>query len=132
MLRKWFRQASEITRLTNEVDFLTRRLHFAQGRIDADEQRIEILEKAVKSERDKRDKFVCVAMDKLAGKSTQSFERTLFPKEEPPVKPDVDNTAVTLAAELNREMDIQAGYDPQPLDFYISAIEQDPQKYLPS
>lgn len=132
MFRKWFNQASEIVRLSNELDFTRRQLGFAQVRIDDAEAKVEALEKSVKSEREKRDKFICLAMDKIAGKTSQSFERTMFPKPVEPVKPDADPTSVELAAELNREADIAAGFDPQPLDFYVKAIENDPQKYLPS
>lgn len=127
-----FKKASEIGRLTNELDFSRRQLEFAQDRIDAAEIKIDLLEKSVKSERDKRDKFVYVAMDRLTVKSGGygAFEKALAPKAPeklPEYTDDGMEAKIQAAAKLQMEIDP----DPRELEFYLKAVRDDPERYMP-
>lgn len=128
-----FRKAAEIDRLENELDFSRRQLQFAQDRIDSLELKNELLEKTIKSERAKHDKFVAAAMDKLT-KNTGTFQKIVTPPE-PQKEPEISEQEmlrIEAAAQLQRDADVASGYEPQNLDFYVSEIKKDPARYLPA
>lgn len=132
MFRKWFAQAGRIATLERENEFLTRQCEFAEDRAIRAEQKVELLEKAVKSERDKRDRFAMTAFDKVT-KNTGAFQKSLLEPEKPkPVEPDpIEESRIEAAAKLQMQADIDSGFDPWPLEEYAKRIADDPKRYLP-
>lgn len=132
-MRNLFNQARRIADFKREVDFLSRQLEFTEQRAISAEARIVKLDKRVEFERSKFDKFVYVAMDKLT-KNAGTFQKSLLPpvvEKLVELSPD-EQSQIEWVAQLNRDADVDAGYEPQPLEFYIDAIKADPQKYSPS
>ncbi len=130
---RFWHQATQIRDYEREVDFLRRQLAFTEDRAIHAETKVELLEKTVISERSKHDKFVAVAMDKLT-KNAGTFQKVMLPVPEvKPVEISEDELArIEWIAKMNKEADEDMGLTPQPLEYYIDIIKQDPQKYQPS
>ncbi len=136
MLSKWIGQAAKIDSLNREIDFLRRQCQFAEDRAVHAETKVELLDKSIVSERNKHDKFVALAMDRLVVKngSYGTFQKELFPKKEalePTIEPEV-LSKIEMAAKEQMDADVAYGYEPQPLEFYVNAIKADPTRFLPS
>jgi len=130
---RFWHQATQIRDYEREVDFLRRQLAFTEDRAVHAEMKVDLLEETVISERSKHDKFVAVAMDKLT-KNAGTFQKVLLPQpvEKPVEMSESEMERIEWIAKMNKEADEDMGLDPQPLEYYIDIIKQDPQKYQPS
>lgn len=122
-----FVKASEIGRLRDERDYL-------QQCLNREIATNVLLQHQIIDERKAKDRFVNRFCNQL---SVKAGLIGVFTKDEPKqpklpevYSPEVENK-ITAAAEMQRNADIDAGFDPQPIEFYAGQIREDPEKWLP-
>ena len=131
---KWFRN---LFRTAGEVASLTRECLFLQKEREKLEWKVTELEKEVKAERAKKDKFVTQFCNQISVKSglygqfTNEEVKAQKVEQLPPVlTPFQEEEIATYAAQM-RNADIEEGMlNVPPLDMYIQNMRQDPDKYL--
>lgn len=113
----------------SELDFQTKRADWLAAELEKVEKKLALAEQALKDERKSKDKFVLTAMDQIsvkAGLFGQFRKSADKPKDKPPeYSPEMEGR-IMAAAELQRNADIDNGFDPQPVEFYADKIRQDP------
>lgn len=131
---KWFRN---LFRTAGEVASLTRECLFLQKEREKLEWKVAELEKEVKAERAKKDKFVTQFCNQISvkaglyGQFTNEEVKAQKVEQLPPVlTPFQEEEIATYAAQM-RNADIDDGMqNVPPLDMYIQNMRQDPDKYL--
>ena len=131
---KWFRN---LFRTAGEVASLTRECLFLQKEREKLEWKVAELEKEVKAERAKKDKFVTQFCNQISvkaglyGQFTNEEVKAKAVEQLPPVlTPFQEEEIATYAAQM-RNADIDDGMqNVPPLDMYIQNMRQDPDKYL--
>ena len=131
---KWSRN---LFRTAGEVASLTRECLFLQKEREKLEWKVAELEKEVKAERAKKDKFVTQFCNQISvkaglyGQFTNEEVKAKAVEQLPPVlTPFQEEEIATYAAQM-RNADIDDGMqNVPPLDMYIQNMRQDPDKYL--
>lgn len=120
---KWWNQAATIDRLTREVEFAVRQKDEIEGLLNREESRSALLEKALITERQAKDKVLLRYADQVSKQVglPQHFVDDAKPKVED--KPDAElESRVRDAAIVQREQDINSGLDPYPVEWYENQI----------
>lgn len=126
-VRNLFAKATEIDRLRDERDTARMYLHRA-------DTRIEVLEKQLQTERDKKDKFMLKYCDQISvqHKLYGVFAKDDTPKPEKPIELSPEEEAdVQWLAQTQRNADIDLGKDVPDISVYETAIRQDPKRFMP-
>lgn len=118
----------------SELDFQTKRADWLAAEVEKLEQKLALAEAAIKDERKAKDKFILTAMDQISVKAGLfgQFQKQEKPKEvKPPSYSPEMEARIEAAAKLQREADIDGGYDPHPIEWYVNQIKDNPEAFLP-
>lgn len=136
MLRKWFFQASEIDRLTRELEDKERDIEFANGVAEWQKTRAKTAEELLDKERKGHITDLRKTADLLARQQKLPERFIKGTDDEPKPEPVETRTVQELdeiewAARQMRQGDIDGGMENVPLlDVYIDKIKENPEAYI--
>ena len=131
---KHFQQAAQIDKLCRDLEFEQRASGELEKLLTRAETDLAELKLEVKAARRSEIKTLRHHAD-IVGKGVKVPSSFVAINEEPePDKPqEIDfetQERIRVAAELNRQMDIDDELEPRPIEYYIETIQQDPDKWL--
>lgn len=125
----WLAQRAEIDRLRDQVDFLSHHL-------EREDEQNQLLRSALEKESADHKRTLRRVADQASKQLglPQHFVRDGEPKVEPP-PPEIDESQeasemIRWQAQVQMEADIEAGITPQPLEYYLKVIRENPTKYI--
>lgn len=125
-LHNAFKTAGEVASLEREAAFL-------QGLLNAEKERVILLESAIVKERAAKDKVLLRHADIMTrqAKLGEHFVNDALPKLEIEPEPLTLQEIEKLewAAQVSRDADLEIGID-KPIEMYLEAVRQDPYRYL--
>lgn len=134
-LRDIFTKARKIDDLTSRYDLLEERYQALQNDYGRLEAKYDLAEKAIKSERASKDRFMLRYCDQMSERQRNSG---LFTKDAEPkvIAPVIDvlsveeEAQIQYAAEMMRQTDLDANIEAPPIEKYIEIVRKNPSHYI--